>query len=79
MLELAARGSINGLQPTGISNQFDGQVVTWGASTINVSDANPNAIPGIATPFTYQSVVGIGDCPGAGHRRHLPVFHRRSV
>lgn len=46
-IDLAAADSINGLQPDGISggNQF------WDTSVINVSDADPNRIPGVASPL----------------------------
>ena len=30
----------------------------WTSATINVSDADPAASPGVATPIAYQSVVG---------------------
>jgi hypothetical protein len=57
-LEFAAAGSINGLQPNGNIFLTDGAATTWGASTINVSDADPAAIPGVTTPFAYQTLVG---------------------
>lgn len=59
-LELIAAGQINALQPTGPSNILvSGQSVqTWAASTINVSDANPAAIPGATNPFNYFGLVG---------------------
>lgn len=53
-IELLAAGSINGLQPNGSSVLGK----NWGSSVINVSDANPNAIPGITSPFAYQTLVG---------------------
>jgi filamentous hemagglutinin len=58
-LELISHGAINGLQPTGqtlISGQ--GLTTTWISSKINVSDANPASVPGITSPFAYQSIVG---------------------
>lgn len=58
-LELLTSGSLNGLNPLGLISPSVGSTFTaWGASTIKVSDANPNAIPGIATPFAYQNLVG---------------------
>ena len=54
-----AGGSINGLQPTGVSdiiNQVTAEA--WTSSTINLSDANPAAIPGVTSPYAYESVVG---------------------
>jgi hypothetical protein len=53
-LELAASGGIIGLHPTGKS----GAITTWSTSTINVSDADPGSIPGLASPLAYQAVVG---------------------
>ncbi len=58
-INLLADGSINGLQPTGLSNAVStGATEAWTSSTINLSDANPDAIPGVATPYAYESVVG---------------------
>lgn len=59
-LELIAAGQINAYQPTGRSNVLvSGQsVLTWAASTINVSDANPAAVPGATNPFNYFGLVG---------------------
>ncbi len=54
-IELAAAASINALQPNGVSAQLG---TTWGYSRINLSDADPSRLPGIATPYAYQSVVG---------------------
>jgi hypothetical protein len=62
-LEIIASGAIQGLQANG-SVTFQGQsATTWGASTINLSDADPSAIPGMLTPFAYQTLVG--DSAGA--------------
>lgn len=58
-LELLTSGHINGLSRLGQISPSVGSIFTaWGASTINVSDANPNAVPGVATPFAYQNLVG---------------------
>ncbi|MBB5033763.1 filamentous haemagglutinin family protein [Prosthecobacter vanneervenii] len=58
-LELLARTSINGLQPNGLYSPVTGTFYTaWGAASINVSDANPQSLPGVNTPFAYQAVVG---------------------
>lgn len=59
-LELVASGSIDGFQPTGLSNLLiTGQrVQAWGASGINVSDADPDALPSAIAPFNYYSRVG---------------------
>jgi filamentous hemagglutinin len=57
-LEFAAAGSLNGLQPNGNVLLTDGRATVWGTSTINVSDADPSRIPGVTTPFAYQTLVG---------------------
>jgi hypothetical protein len=60
-LDLLAAGAVNALQPTGMAIVTGlGRVTTWSTSTIDVSDADPAAIPGIASPFAYQSLVGTG-------------------
>ena len=59
--ELAATGSINGLQQNGVIT-LEGttiQVTTWGSGRVNLSDADPSSIPGIATPLAYQSFFGL--------------------
>ncbi len=57
-LELAAGGSINGTLPNGVT-VINGNVSTnFSSSTINLSDADPTAIPGITSPLAYQAVVG---------------------
>ena len=58
-LDLAARGSINALQANGVTTIDDAPVNAWAASTINLSDADPNSIPGVSSPFAYEAVVGI--------------------
>jgi hypothetical protein len=58
-LDLLAGGALNALQSNGGATAIGlGLVTTWGTSTINVSDADPNALPGISSPFAYQLVVG---------------------
>ncbi len=60
-IDLAASGAINGLQPIGPGISNDGLVVkVWSASTINLSDANPANVPGIASPFAYLAVLKSG-------------------
>ncbi len=57
-IELAASGAIVGLQPSGKS-QVDGRNVTvWTSAKINLSDADPTAAPGIATPLAYAAFAG---------------------
>jgi filamentous hemagglutinin family protein len=62
-IDLLAGGSINGLQIAGVTTSAGQTLNNWIASHINLSDANPNAIPGIASPFAYQTVAG--DKPSA--------------
>lgn len=57
-IELLAGGGINALQPTGFNTNES--KTAWVASRINLSDADPSAIYGIASPFAYQSLVGTG-------------------
>ncbi|MCB1203696.1 MAG: filamentous hemagglutinin family protein, partial [Verrucomicrobiae bacterium] len=59
-LELIASGELLAFQPTGLSNLLvPGQSVqAWSASSINVSDADPDAIPGVTDPFNYYAIVG---------------------
>ncbi|MEI6083057.1 MAG: filamentous hemagglutinin N-terminal domain-containing protein, partial [Verrucomicrobiota bacterium] len=49
-IELVAAGSINGLQPNGFNSAT--RNYQWGASQINLSDADPNRIPGITSPLS---------------------------
>ena len=58
-LDLMALGSINGLQPQRLA--AGGDSMEWGYATINLSDADPNRIPGIATPLSLPS-------PASGYR-----------
>ena len=57
-LDLAAGGSINGLQRNGVTTINGVATDAWGSGRINLSDANPAAVPGIASPFAYQVLVG---------------------
>ena len=54
-LELLASGAINGLQRNGLITSSG---TTWGSSRINVSDADPDSIPGITSPYGYTALVG---------------------
>ena len=57
--DLVAAGSISALQPNGVSNVINNTTnTTWSSSTIDLSDADPNAIPGVLTPYAYEEVVG---------------------
>jgi filamentous hemagglutinin family protein len=67
-LELAATGSILGLQPTGrsltpiepreIFPAVPVPATIWTSATINLSDAPPASIPGVASPSAQQGFVG---------------------
>ncbi|MGB8353940.1 MAG: filamentous hemagglutinin family protein [Chthoniobacteraceae bacterium] len=52
-VDLAAAGSINGMQINGFDTATNDLV--WGLSTINLSDANPANIPGIASPLSFPT------------------------
>lgn len=53
-IELVASGSINGVQPIGTTAQ--GQI-EWKAARINLSDADPANVPGVASPIAYRNFV----------------------
>ena len=57
-LELAADGNIIGLAPNGLVTPGGSPLASWGAARLNLSDADPNAIPTILQPFSYQNIVG---------------------
>ena len=57
-LELFAAGQVNGLNPTGEGLLNGEKVQVWTSSSINVSDADPNAIPRITSPLAYQTLSG---------------------
>ena len=79
-LELAAAGGIVGLQNTGagplerpLRQRLDL------VASINVSDASPASIPGIATPLAYQSVTGRDRVAAVqSHDRHPPEREPRA-
>ncbi len=54
-IDLVASGAINGLQAVGYNADLNGNV--WSASIINLSDSNPDALPGVRTPFAFQSLL----------------------
>src|SRR6185369_15809935 len=64
-VDLAAAGSINGLQINGANAVVGGQVAFWGSGSINLSDADPNAIPGIVTPLSLSAPFPTGFGVGA--------------
>lgn len=60
-VDLMAAGSINALQPSGVTDFLvaNSSVQAWTSTSLNLSDANPAAIPGLLNPFAYQSIVGV--------------------
>ena len=57
-VSLLAGNSINGLQPNGVLNLNGVLTTSWGSSRINLSDADPSSIPGVARPYGYQTLAG---------------------
>ena len=57
-LSLMASGSVQGLQPAGgsLAQETASQEV-WAAAQINLSDANPSAVPGISNPLSLRSTL----------------------
>ncbi len=56
-IDLVAEGAINGLQPDGSLALVGATATAWDASRINLSDADPNRVPGIVTPFAYRNTL----------------------
>lgn len=55
-IELAAAGSINGLQPRGMVTETatgNEPLTVWSAASINLSDASPSSVPGIFSPLGF--------------------------
>jgi filamentous hemagglutinin len=61
-LQLLASGAYQGLAPSGpVSRQVGGvtrNLMAWTASRLNVSDADPSRLPGVAAPRGIQEVSG---------------------
>jgi len=57
-LELLSSDGISGLNPTGRSTINAANVTAWTYATLNLSDADPNSLPSITAPITYQSLTG---------------------
>jgi filamentous hemagglutinin family protein len=53
-IDFAAAGSIDGLQPNSVS----GSTQVWYSSTIDLSDASPNNLPGIYAPLSLTAATG---------------------
>ncbi|NJM38270.1 MAG: hypothetical protein HC845_10660 [Akkermansiaceae bacterium] len=59
-IELVAGGSISAFRPLGKATSDGVTAQTYKSATINLSDADPLSIPGVLSPFAFQSVVGRG-------------------
>lgn len=59
-VDLVAAGAINGLQSLGFSQYLvSGQSTkVWKSATINLSDADPSSLPGVANPLSAAAIVG---------------------
>ena len=60
-IDLVAANSVNGLQKNGLVNNalvYDASTnpYEWATSAINLSDADPNNIPGVAAPLSLSAV-----------------------
>ena len=66
-IDLLASDSINAFQPDGTTiNQKTGkEQVVWASGMINLSDADPTVIPGVGSPYAYQSQTNVGMNPSA--------------
>jgi hypothetical protein len=58
-LELAASGSIIGLNAAGLGSApgLSGTFTRWTSATINLSDADPGLIPGITSPLAFLQII----------------------
>ena len=52
-VDFAAAGSINGVQPNGV-NVVTG-ATQWGSGIVNLSDADPSRLPGVASPLSLSA------------------------
>ena len=57
-LELAASGSVIGLNPVGTGRFNNTDVMVWSSATVNLSDAPAGAIPSHLNPLGYQTLAG---------------------
>ena len=60
-LALEAAGSINGFQPNSASTSISTAPSQWGSAVINLSDANPSAIPSVADPLSQASSTALSN------------------
>ena len=71
-INLAAFDSINAVEFNGTSISSSGVPINYySSSTIDLSDASPAAIPGVASPLAYQSLSGVGTTPVAANSNLL--------
>ena len=75
-LTLAAAGSVNALQPDGIATPNGISTTLWTNSTINVSDSDPNALPGVASPYANQVLVGTSNSAVNTNQNALDTINR---
>ncbi|XHR28642.1 MAG: filamentous hemagglutinin family protein [Chthoniobacteraceae bacterium] len=57
-LSLLCEGSVNGLNVSGNTQENGVTVAVWTTGSINLSDADPDSIPGVGDPFSYQEIYG---------------------
>jgi len=60
-IDLVAGGSINGVQVSGQVSLQNRQTYAWSSASINLSDADPNSLPSITTPYAFQTEAGSTD------------------
>ncbi len=58
-IDLAASGAINGLQQSGVVGNVSSPVNAFNSGLINLSDADPAFVPGVGSPFAFQTIAGI--------------------
>ncbi len=56
-LELLVAGDVSGLNTNGTTTLNSVTQNIWGAGRINLSDASPEVIPGVISPFAYQNLL----------------------
>jgi hypothetical protein len=56
-VDLVAKGAINGLQPDGTLALGGSTATVWDSSQINLSDADPNRVAGIDSPFAFRATL----------------------
>jgi len=67
-INLFASGAIDGLQPNGVESLNAVTTNAWTSAFINLSDADPSSVPGVASPFAFQSVAGTAIGSAAGYQ-----------